>query len=290
MVRFVIYSLLGLVCAVLSVQIALGLEPDRYMPDAFIQLVFSCLFFWRAYAAYKRTFPKKPSYDDLYFNIFSSYMSKIYTFSDEEIKEMKNFILSNTSDYSNTTMWSRFFYDKYLQDKNWCWKEFIELKNIVYDIAKNDEKVKKSYLWWVFSSDTAPEAIVPGIIKKLKVGEKRQILTTLNIPFEKGTKSADLSTLLLERVTPKQFVDAAPDKVREIRKERLFFLFQRLLTHIQTEAINQYNMAILRARGITPKFRPRKGYGEIIVKRMKKVPKYPPLFPEDRFEKESHIY
>ena len=290
MVRLVIYSLLGLVCAVLSVQIALGLEPDRYMADAFIQLVFSCLFFWRAYAAYKRTFPKKPSYDDLYFNIFSSYMSKIYTFNDEEIKEMRNFILSNTSDYSNTTTWSSFFYDKYLQDKNWCWNEFIELKNIVYDIAKNDEKVKKSYLRWVFSSDAAPEAIVPGIIKKLKVGEKRQILTTLNIPFEKGTKSAELSILLLERVTPKQFVDAAPDKVREIRKERLFFLFQRLLTHIQTEAINQYNMAILRARGITPKFRPRKGYGEIIVKRMKKVPKYPPLFPEDRFEKESHIY
>lgn len=230
-----------------------------------------------------------PQYSDIYLNTLKAYLRSIYLFSDDEVKEMTDFILANSPDVRDATAWGQTFYEKYLQPVQWKWVEFEEFKNIVYDMARNDESIKKSYLWWVFKADMQPSALMPLVLKKLKVGDKRQILTAANIPFEKGTKSADLSLLIEQRITPEQFRELVPEKFSEIEAERRSFLFKRLLQYIQAETINKYNVAVANSFGRQPILKPRTGYARTIVSRMKKVPAIPPQFPEDRFEKESNI-
>lgn len=107
-----------------------------------------------------------PQYSDIYLNTLKAYLRSIYLFSDDEVKEMTDFILANSPDVRDATAWGQTFYEKYLQPVQWKWVEFEEFKNIVYDMARNDESIKKSYLWWVFKADMQPSALMPLVLKK----------------------------------------------------------------------------------------------------------------------------
>ena len=72
-----------------------------------------------------------PKYTDIYFDTLKSYIKSIYLFSDDEVKEMIDFILTNYSDIRDTTAWEKPFYEKYLQPVQWEWFEFEELNRTI---------------------------------------------------------------------------------------------------------------------------------------------------------------
>lgn len=227
----------------------------------------------------------KQKYEEIFRKIFTSYIRSIYIFSDDEISDMFSIMSTGGSDFRDTVKWRDVIYERYLKNRKWTWVDFEKFKDIVYEMANHDLNIKKSYLWWVFKADTNPATLMPIVLKKLKVAERKEALINAGIPFEKGTKSAELAEIIFNHIPPEKFKTLTPtisEKFLEQEQERRLFLFHRFIEHIQYFTTNSYNLVIAQYRGQKAKIKNQKQYDLFIIGKMKQVPPFPPFFPCDQ--------
>ena len=206
---------------------------------------------------------------------FGLHASMLGIFSQKEISDMIDFIVTSYGGPENMHSWSSQIFDNYFANKEWRWPLFDEMRAIL-KVENIDEGIENN------TGETSDISIFPLLCMKLSVAQKKDVLSKLDIPFDKKAKNTELLGILLKATTPEAIQANNPEitelftQYRHIRRRGLFEFFRN---HVIAYAQNIEKVKRIESSGMQYKIEFMDATDETIARKMSTKFPVPPFFP-----------